>query len=184
MPVAVQRGLWPEPAAEPEPVVLCVSVRWVGSDVVQVQAEPRGQPPDLGVLGGDELRVLLGVLPAVVEAAQRDDAPAWLYRVVLVDVTADAVPGPQPVGAAEPGEARADDHHPRVRAGQRPRRAHQARGQGNGQGGGSRTAEHGAPGHAGAVTGPAAARPGRVALLEFYIDRDAGLAAAGLAERP
>ena len=28
------------------------------------------------------------------------------------------------------------------------------------------------------------ARPGRVALLEFYIDRDAGLAAAGLAERP
>ena len=30
-----------------------MSVRWVGSDVVQVQAEPRGQPPDLGVLGGD-----------------------------------------------------------------------------------------------------------------------------------
>ena len=28
------------------------------------------------------------------------------------------------------------------------------------------------------------AREGRVALVEFYIDRDAGLAAAGLAERP
>ena len=122
VPLAVQRRLRPEPAVEAEAVIRRPGVRRIGVDVVQGEAEPGGEAPHRGVLTRDELAVLLGVLAVGEEPAEGVDAAAGPGRVVLVDLAGHAVAGPQPEGAAEPGDARADDDHARVRAGRRPRR--------------------------------------------------------------
>ena len=91
VPVPVEGGLRPEPAAEAEPVVVWAGVWRVGVDVVQGEAQPGGQPPHGRVLTGDELAVFLRVLPAVEESAEGVNAPAWPGRVVLVDLAPKAV---------------------------------------------------------------------------------------------
>src|ERR1700722_369411 len=78
--------------------------------VVELEAEPPGQGQRLGVLRVDELRVLLDYLPIAEITAQRLDPPAG-DGVELVDLGPDPVPAPQPVGAAESGDPRADDDH-------------------------------------------------------------------------
>jgi hypothetical protein len=72
--------------------------------VVQAQAELPGQGQRGGVLGIDELGVPLDQLPIREVAAHCAD-PAARHGVVLVDLGLDAVPGPQPVRAAQPGDA-------------------------------------------------------------------------------
>ena len=134
VPLAVERRLGPEAPVEAEPVIAGPGVRRVGVDVVQGEAETGGEPPHRGVLTGDELAVLLGVLPAVEEPAERADAAAGPGGVELVDLAGHAVPGPQPEGTAEPGDARADDHHTRAGADRRPGRRRPRRRPGGGHG--------------------------------------------------
>ena len=122
VPVTVQRGLGPEPAAEPQPVVQGPGVRRILEHVVQPQPEAGGELAHLGVLAADELPVLLGVLPGVEEPVQGLHAPADAVRVVLVDLAGQAVGGPEPVRTAQARQPGADDHHPRARAGLRPAR--------------------------------------------------------------
>jgi hypothetical protein len=66
----------------------------------------------VAVCGIDELGVLLDDLPVFEISAQRPD-PAARHRVVLVDFRPDAMPGPQPVSAAQPGDPRPDDDNSR-----------------------------------------------------------------------
>ena len=120
VPLAVQRRLRPGPAAEAEPVIPGPGVRRVSVDVVQGEAEAGGEPPHPGVLAGDEFAVFLGVLSLGKEPAERADPAACPAGVVFVDLTGDAVPVPQPEGAAEPGDAGADDHHARGPPGRCP----------------------------------------------------------------
>jgi hypothetical protein len=65
------------------------------------------------------MAVLLGELARVEESVRRRDAAAGTGGVVLVNLAPDAVPPPQPAGAAEPGKARAHDDDARAVSGRR-----------------------------------------------------------------
>ncbi len=146
VPVPVEGRLRPEPPAEPEPVIGGPGVRRIDVDVVQVQAQPGGQPAHRGVLTRDELAVLLGVLPAVEESAEGVHPAARPGGVVLVDLAGQAMRCPQPQGAAQPREPRADDHYPGIAAGRGGPRPSGTGGNGRGQGRGGGAAQNAAPG--------------------------------------
>ena len=146
VPVPVEGRLRPEPPAETEPVIGGPGVRRIDVDVVQVQAQPGGQPAHRGVLTRDELAVLLRVLPAVEESAEGVHPPARPGGVVLVDLAGQAMRCPQPQGAAQPREPRADDHYPGIAAGRGGPRPGGTGGNGRGEGRGARAAQNAAPG--------------------------------------
>ena len=146
VPVPVQCLLRPFPPVEAHDLAARVGARRVLVGVVQPQPEPFRQGQRRGVLGVDELGVLLDQLAVVEEPAQGPDPPAG-DRVPLVDLGPDPVPVPQPQRAAQPGDPGADDDHPRCvprGAGRLPPPGE--RGTKTGRGGRPGRAEHGPPG--------------------------------------
>jgi hypothetical protein len=104
-PVTV-RGphMWDPAAGRPFPQPSTVTVNQTGHLVNQVvRVSWTGFTPSSSAMSAGTR------YPVMVAECKGAAGPA---RVVLVDVAAQAVPGPQPVGAAEAGDARADDCHP------------------------------------------------------------------------
>src|SRR5580692_13027009 len=113
VPVAIERGLRPAFPVKAHRFPAGMRPRRVLVSVVERQAKAFRQCQRGRVLGVDELGMLLDDL-AVFEVPAPCPDPAARHRVVLVDLRPDAGPGPEPVSAAQPRDARADNDDARL----------------------------------------------------------------------